>query len=57
MSDVKRFDVRHLNNEYQSDLNVNLFDRHSNVKCQNGMNVECQTVSCLTFEMTNVKMI
>ena len=40
-----RFDVQHLNDECQNDLNVKLLEAgNSNVKCQNDTNVECQTV-------------
>ena len=45
------FEVRHLNDKHQSDLNVKLFDvRHSDVEHQNDMNAEHQTVCCSTIE-------
>ena len=41
MSSINLFDVRHLNDKCQNDLNVQLFDvQHSDVECQNDTNVK-----------------
>ena len=51
MSNFLMFDIQMMNVKMIKMSNVKLFDiQHSNDKCQNDLNVECQTVCCSTFE-------